>query len=100
MRVVIQSIHFKSDQKLKDYIIAKLDKLNKYYDGIIDAQVFLKLENNHSTANKTVEFKINVHHSSIIKTQTAQSFEAATDLAMDALKVQIVKYKEKLQAVT
>ena len=100
MRADIQSIHFKADQKLKEYITAKLDKLDKYYSGIIDAQVFLKIENNHSPKNKTIEFKLNVQNSSIMKTQTAQSFEAATDLALDALKVQIIKYKERLHAVS
>lgn len=100
MKADIQSIHFKADQKLKEYITAKLDKLDKYYSGIIDAQVFLKIENNHSPKNKTIEFKLNVQNSSIMKTQTAQSFEAATDLALDALKVQIIKYKERLHAVS
>lgn len=100
MRTEIQSIHFKADQKLKDFIASKLDKLNRYYDGIIDAQVFLKVENNRSQDNKTVEIKLNVQNSSIFKTQTSQSFEAAIDLASDALKIQIVKYKERLQMVS
>ncbi|MCB9246875.1 MAG: ribosome-associated translation inhibitor RaiA [Flavobacteriales bacterium] len=100
MKSEIQSIHFKADQKLKDYIDQKLDKLNRYYDGIVDAQVFLKLENNHSVDNKTIEVKLNVHNSIIMKTQTSQTFEAATDLAVDALKVQIKRYKERVQSVS
>lgn len=100
MKSEIQSIHFKADQKLKDYIDQKLDKLNRYYDGIVDVQVFLKLENNHSVENKTIEIKLNVQNSIIMKTQTSQSFEAATDLAVDALKVQIKRHKERVQAVS
>ncbi|MCB0733605.1 MAG: ribosome-associated translation inhibitor RaiA [Flavobacteriales bacterium] len=97
MNVQIQSIHFKADQKLKDYIQKKLSKLEHLYDAIIDSQVFLKVENNHQKINKTIEVKLNVQNQSIFKTQTSQSFEAATDLAVDALKIQLKKYKERLR---
>lgn len=100
MKVDIQSIHFKADHKLIDYIEKKLHKLETFYDGIIDAQVFLKLENNNLRENKQVEIKVHVQNQSIFKTQTSQSFEAATDVALEALKVQIKKYKDKLQAVS
>ncbi len=97
MKVQIQSIHFKADQKLTGYIEKKLSKLELLYDAIIDSQVFLKVENNRGKANKTVEVKLNVQNQSIFKTQTSDSFEAATDLAIDALKIQITKYKERLK---
>ncbi|MFT4522248.1 MAG: putative sigma-54 modulation protein [Bacteroidia bacterium] len=97
MKVQIQSIHFKADQKLKDYIEKKLSKLEMIYDSIVDSQVFLKVENNRNKENKTIEVKLNVQNQSIFKTQTSQSFEAATDLAVEALKIQIKKYKERAQ---
>lgn len=100
MRIEIQSIHFKADHKLVDYIEKKLNKLEQFSDAIVDAQVFLKVENNRQKDNKTVEIKVNVQNQSIFKTQTSQSFEAATDLAVDALKVQIKKYKERLLATS
>ena len=45
MNTQIQAIHFKADQKLQGYISKKLEKLETFYSGIIDAQVFLKVEN-------------------------------------------------------
>ena len=100
MQIKIQSIHFKADQKLVDYIEKKLSKLEQFSDAIVDAQVFLRLENNRLKDNKTVEIKVNVHNQSIFKTQTSRSFESATDLALEALKVQIKKYKERVAAVS
>lgn len=100
MKVQIQSIHFKADQKLKDYIEKKLAKLEQVYDSIIDSQVFLKVENNRQKENKTIEVKLNVQNQSIFKAQTSQSFEAAADLAIDALRIQIKKYKERAQATS
>jgi putative sigma-54 modulation protein len=98
MNTQIQSIHFKADAKLKDYIEKKLEKLTRYYGGIIDSQVYLKLINTSDKQNKEVEIKINAKHGSLIKTQIGTSFEAATDLAVDALSVQVKRFKGKLSA--
>ena len=100
MRVEIQSIHFKADQKLVEYIEKKLSKLEQFSDAIVDSQVFLKVENNRQKENKTVEIKVNVQNQSLFKTQTSRSFEAATDHAIEALKVQIKKYKERLASTS
>ena len=100
MRVEIQSIHFKADQKLVEYIERKLSKLEQFSDAIVDSQVFLKVENNRHKENKTVEIKVNVQNQSLFKTHTSQSFEAATDIALEALKVQIKKYKERLTSTS
>lgn len=97
MNTQIQSIHFKADKKLIDFIERKLSKLETFHDGIIDAQVFLKLENTNVKENKTVEIKINIRQTSFIQTETSISYEAATDLAVDSLKTQIKRYKGKVE---
>ncbi|MFB1003768.1 MAG: HPF/RaiA family ribosome-associated protein [Bacteroidia bacterium] len=95
MNTQIQAIHFKADQKLKDYIMNKLDKLETFYDDILDAQVFLKLENTSVKENKVIEIKLNAKHNTFIQKETSLSFEAATDIAVDALAVQVKRYKGK-----
>ncbi|CAI8192717.1 MAG: Ribosome hibernation promotion factor [Bacteroidia bacterium] len=97
MNTQIQSIHFKADKKLIDFIERKLSKLETFHDGIIDAQVFLKLENTNVKENKTVEIKINIRQTSFIQTETSISYEAATDLAVDSLKTQIKRHKGKVE---
>lgn len=99
MNTQIQAIHFKADQKLKEYIVKKINKLETFYDGLIDAQVFLKVENTSVKENKIVEIKVNAKQSSFIQTEVSQSFEAATDLAVDHLKTQVKRYKGKLESV-
>ena len=74
----------------------KLSKLETFHGGIIDAQVFLKLENTNVKENKTVEIKVNVRQTSFIQTETSISYEAATDLAVDSLKTQIKRHKGKV----
>lgn len=96
MNIQIQAIHFKADQKLKDYINSKLNKLDTFYDDIIDAQVFLKLENTSGKENKIIEIKVNAKHNTFIQKETSISFEAAADIAVDALAVQVKRYKGKV----
>ena len=98
MNTQIQAIHFKADQKLKDYIIKKLSKLETFYDGIIDAQVFLKVENTSVKENKIVEIKLNAKQNSFIQSEVSQSFEAAADIAIESLKTQVKRYKGKVVA--
>ncbi|MEK9601462.1 MAG: ribosome-associated translation inhibitor RaiA [Bacteroidota bacterium] len=96
MNTQIQAIHFKADKKLIEFIEKKLSKLETFHDGIIDVQVFLKLENTNVKENKTVEIKVNVRQTSFIQTETSISYEAATDLAVDSLKTQIKRHKGKV----
>ena len=97
MNTQIQAIHFKADKKLIDFIENKITKLETFHDGIIDAQVFLKVENTQIKENKTIEIKINIKQTSFIQTETSLTFEAATDLAIESLKKQIKRYKGKIE---
>lgn len=96
MNTQIQAIHFKADHKLIGFIEKKLEKLETFFDGIQDAQVFLKVENTSGKQNKQVEIKLNAKQNSFIQKEISQSFEAATDIAVEALAKQLKRYKGKL----
>lgn len=100
MKTQIQAIHFKADQKLKNYITAKLNKLDTFYSGIIDCQVFLKVLNVPEKENKEIEIKVNAKSNSFIQTEVAQSFEAGADTAIESLKKQIKRFKGKIATVS
>ena len=59
MKLQVHSIHFNADQRLIDFIQNKLDKLETFYDRLVDGEVFLRL-NNEGIENKTVEIKLKV----------------------------------------
>ena len=42
MKLQMHSIHFDADVKLLDFIQKKVDKLETFYDRIIDGEVFLR----------------------------------------------------------
>lgn len=95
MKLQVHSIHFDADIKLIDFIQKKLDKLETFYDRLVDGEVFLRL-NNEGIANKTVEIKVRVPGNQLFAVEKARSFEAATDLAADALRIQLRRFKTKL----
>jgi putative sigma-54 modulation protein len=95
MKLQVHSIHFNADGKLINFIQRKLDKLETFYDRLVDGEVFLRL-NNEGIDNKTVEIKLKVPGSLLFAKEQARSFEAATDMATDALKMQLKKFKNKI----
>lgn len=99
MEINIQSVNFTADQKLIDYITKRLNKLTTFYDGIVDAIVYLKVENVSDNNNKILEVKLNVSQQVLFVAERCRTFECAIDLAAESLKVQLKKYKDKSLAV-
>lgn len=95
MKVNTQSLKFKADQKLLDFIQVRLDKLDQYYDHVIDAEVTLKVEKASDMENKIVEVKLAVPGNDLIVEKDSRTFEQATDLAVEALRRQLKKHKAK-----
>jgi putative sigma-54 modulation protein len=95
MKLQVHSIHFDADQKLISYIQKKIDKLETFYDRMVDGEVFLRL-NNEGIENKTVEIKLRVPGDQLFATEKARSFEEATGLAAEALRIQLKKFKTKV----
>ncbi|MCK6616859.1 MAG: ribosome-associated translation inhibitor RaiA [Cyclobacteriaceae bacterium] len=96
MKLKVQSIHFDADKKLVNFIQKKVDKLETYFDRMVDGEVFLRL-NNEGVENKTVEIKLNLPGNQLFAVEKARSFEAATDQATEALKAQLKKFKTKVK---
>jgi len=91
----MHSIRFNADVKLLNFIQRKADKLDTFFDKIINGEVFLRLDKDVQNENKIVEIKLNIPGGQLFAKEKSKSFEAATDLAVQALVKQIKKYKEK-----
>ena len=97
MKLQVHSIHFDADQKLIDFIQQRIDKLHIFYDRMVDGEVFLRI-NNEGIDNKTVEIKLSVPGKKLFAKEQARSFEAAADLATEALRAQLKKFKTKVKS--
>lgn len=95
MDVKIQSIKFDADKKLIEFVNSKLGKLQRFYDAIIGAEVFLRLENAQDDENKIVEVKLLIPGNDLFVQRQAKTFEEGVDECIDVLKRQVTKHKEK-----
>lgn len=91
----MHSIRFDADQKLIDFIQKKAGKLDRFFDRIIDGEVFMRLDKDDNMENKIVEIKLNIPRNQLFAKERAKSFEEAADQAVEALRKQIVKHKDK-----
>jgi putative sigma-54 modulation protein len=92
------SVNFDADEQLNSFIQQKVNKLETFYDRIVDGEVFLKNNNNDGINNKTVEIRLFVPGSTLFSQEDAPSFEAAADAAVDAMRRQLKKHKQKQTA--
>ena len=95
----VNSVHFDADKKLVEFIHERVDKLASHFDKIIDGEVILKVENSHEPENKVAEIKLLIPGNNIFAKKQSKSFEEATDNAVEALRRQLKKHKEKIRRV-
>lgn len=98
MKVQTQSVHFSADSKLLAFIERKLSKLDQFFDRIVSASVILKLENSGQVKDKIAEIRLEIPGSILFVKETSKTFEASIDCAIDALRRQLIRYKERLRA--
>lgn len=97
MDIKIHSIRFDADVKLLNFINSKIGKLFQFYDDIIGAEVFLRLNRSQDLENKVTEIRLNIPGNELFAKRQSRTFEEATDLAVEALRRQIRKHKTKLK---
>ncbi|WP_296636301.1 ribosome-associated translation inhibitor RaiA [Polaribacter sp.] len=97
MKVFTQSVNFNADSKLIQFTEKKIESLEKFHDKIVDAEVFLKVQNTSDKENKITEIKINIPGSELIVKRETKTFEEGVNLGVDSLKRQLKKSKEKLR---
>lgn len=95
MKVTIQAVNFNIDKDLKVFIEDKLDILDKFYDRIIGAEVFLKVQSTSDKDNKEMEIVLKVPGNDVIVSKKAKTFEEGIKLNIEALKRSLKKIKEK-----
>ncbi|EPR71988.1 Ribosome hibernation protein YhbH [Winogradskyella psychrotolerans RS-3] len=98
MKVNTQSVNFTADSKLIEFIQKRMDKLDMFYDKIIQSDVYLKVENTSDKENKIFEVKLSVPGDSFVVKKQCKTFEEGADAAIASLGRQIKKRKEKLRA--
>ena len=95
MEIRIKSIHFDATEKLQEFINKKVERLQKSYEDIQKVEVQLKVEKPAAALNKTTSLTVTAPGNTLFVEKTCDTFEEGVDLCLDAMKVQLTKFKEK-----
>lgn len=93
MNVKIQAVKFDADKKLVDFINSKVNKLERFTDEAVGAEVFLKVDKDNDLGNKVVTIRLEVPGNDLVADFRSKSFEESVDECVEALKKQIEKHK-------
>lgn len=98
MKVNVQTPNFDADIKLIEFIKKRLSKLETFYDRIIFADVFLKVQNTSQKENKIVEVLLSIPGDDVIVKKECRKFEEGVDECAHSLERQLKKRKQKQRA--
>ncbi len=95
MEIRIQAIHFDATKRLEAFIQKKVSKLEQYYDGILTAEVTLKVVKPETAMNKNAAIRLTIKNGECFADKTKDTFEEAIDENVEALEKQLLRIKEK-----
>ena len=97
MDKTIQPVNFNASQDLLIHVGEIFDKLEKFNDKIVRADIYLKSLRETPTKEKKIEVRLFMPGKDIFIEQQADSFISAAQQAFDRLKVIVINNKEKKQ---
>lgn len=92
MRIEINGHQIDVTPALRDYVLARLDKLDRHSDQLLDGHVILSVEKLQQKAEAT----LNLAGRSLHAEAVAEDMYAAIDALADKLDRQVLKHKEKV----
>jgi len=95
MKVNIQAVNFNIDKNLVELIETKSKSLLKFYDHIIEANVFLKVQKTSQKENKQLEIRLSIPGVDPVVKKSSSTFEDALLQAVTSLKKTLTRRKEK-----
>ena len=97
MNAIVTSRHFKAHEELIDYAKDAVDKLDRYYDGIMKCEIKLSYQKAQNSV-KTAEVVLSVYKQKIAAVADSDDYHKSIDAAVAKVLAQLKKYKAKLHA--
>ncbi|MBQ7877929.1 MAG: HPF/RaiA family ribosome-associated protein [Bacteroidaceae bacterium] len=93
----VQTIHFDASQQLLEFVEKKVSKLERLCEGATSLEVAMKLIKPETAMNKEVSLRLSSGNGDMFASKVCDTFEEALMGAIDALKGQIEKNREKMR---
>ena len=94
MEIKIQAIHFDVSERLEAFIRKKVSKLEQFHDGILTAEVNLRVIKPETVQNKQANVRLKTKNHECFAEKISDTFEEAVDHVTSALEKQLVKLKQ------
>ncbi|MBE0620205.1 MAG: ribosome-associated translation inhibitor RaiA [Burkholderiales bacterium] len=94
MNVQVSGHHVEVTQAIRDYVLSKLERVQRHFDQVIEINVILSVQKLRQKAEISVHMPGKDIH---VESDDADMY-AAIDLMMDKLDRQIIKHKQKAYA--
>ncbi len=92
IKIEITARHFKAPKMLRTFVEKEIRKLNRYFDGILDYHIILT----HDHGMKEVEIIAHAKGHNFTAFESDPKMDRAVVLAVEKIKAQLNRYKEKL----
>jgi putative sigma-54 modulation protein len=98
MNVSISGHHVEVTPALRDYVRAKLERIKRHFDQVIDVNVVLTVEKlSEKEKRQKAEVTLHVSGKDLHAESIAQDLYAAIDTLIDKLDRQVIKHKDKIR---
>ena len=94
MNVQISGHHVEVTQAIHDYVLSKLERVQRHFDQVIEINVILSVQKLRQKA----EISVHLPGKDVHVESDDEDMYAAIDLMMDKLDRQIIKHKQKARA--
>ena len=95
MDIKIKAVRFEASEKLEDFVVKKLSRLERFSGDIRSVEVAMKVVKPETAMNKEVAIRVAMPGTELFAQEVCDTFEEAVDKNLDSLKIQLSKYKEK-----
>ncbi len=98
MNLTISGHHLEVTPALRSYVTAKLDRITRHFDQLVDVKVLLTVENQkEKDRRQRAECNIHVKGSDMFAESSHEDLYAAVDDLVDKLDRQVGRHKEKIK---
>lgn len=95
MNTSITARHFNASQQLQEYAAKNAEKLNRFYDGLMDCDIIFEPSGSPENPQKA-EINLKAGKLMLNASEKADTYEKALAIAIDNIRRQLIKSKGKL----
>ena len=98
MNLTISGHHLDVTPAIREYVIAKLDRITRHFDQVVDITVLLSIEKPaEKERRQKAEVTVHVKGKDLFAECTSEDLYAAIDQLIDKLDRQVCRHKDRIQ---